>query len=43
MNTPQENVIIPLDLAAKELIQRDEPHGEIGGNVLKSKRFCGGF
>jgi hypothetical protein len=25
------------------LIQRDEPHGEIGGNVLKSKRFCGGF
>ncbi|CAK4218008.1 unnamed protein product [Aphanomyces euteiches] len=33
----EENIIIPLDLAAKELIQRDEGLGEIGGNVLKTK------
>ncbi|KDO33601.1 hypothetical protein SPRG_19231 [Saprolegnia parasitica CBS 223.65] len=33
----KEHIIIPLDLAAKELIERDDPRGEIGGNVLKTK------
>ncbi|OQR94874.1 hypothetical protein THRCLA_22206 [Thraustotheca clavata] len=33
----KERVIIPLDMAAKELIERDDPHGDIGGNVLKTK------